>query len=352
MATPTSSADLPKGNAEIVQKHYNSIQEKGLDHRNQSRIVYLRNFNNWIKGMLIDQYLTVVKSKRKSAQEPIRVIDLCCGKGGDIFKWNKGEVSHVIGVDIADQSIADAQKRYSDMKAKNQRLFSAEFIVADVTRTSIRTLFKDPSMKVDLVSCQFSLHYSFESLGQAEKMMENMSASLKVGGLLIGTMPNAYDIVGRLKQSKTNWFGNSVFTIKFDEMPEPLPLFGAKYNFHLHEVVDCPEYLVHWPTLVRLAEQYGFRPISHRRFQNYYEEKKKDGQPLLYQMSALEMYPPASGTKLLGPSEDYKHAKEYFREYPGHKFIGTLTMSEWEVCTLYMTFVFEKVRDWVPKPQQ
>ncbi|CAB0007877.1 unnamed protein product [Nesidiocoris tenuis] len=153
-----------------------------------------------------------------------------------IFHLFTGEVSHVIGVDIADQSIADAQKRYSDMKAKNQRLFSAEFIVADVTRTSIRTLFKDPSMKVDLVSCQFSLHYSFESLGQAEKMMENMSASLKVGGLLIGTMPNAYDIVGRLKQSKTNWFGNSVFTIKFDEMPEPLPLFGAKYNFHLHEV--------------------------------------------------------------------------------------------------------------------
>uniref|UniRef100_A0A0A9YUQ9 mRNA cap guanine-N(7) methyltransferase n=1 Tax=Lygus hesperus TaxID=30085 RepID=A0A0A9YUQ9_LYGHE len=352
MATPTGSSETPKGNAEVVQKHYNSIQEKGLDHRNQSRIVYLRNFNNWIKGMLIDEYLTMIKEKKKK-DEPLRVIDMCCGKGGDLLKWNKGEVNHAILVDIADQSVADAQKRYTDMKAKTPRLFSAEFLVADVTRTSIRALMKDPTMKVDLVSCQFSLHYSFESLPQAEKMLENISASLKKGGYFIGTVPNAYDIVGRKRLGKTNWFGNSVFTITFeDTLPEPLPLFGARYNFHLHEVLDCPEYLVHFPTFERLAERYGFKSIKKKRFQNYYEDMKRKGQTLLHNMSALETYPPVHGVHLLGPKSDYAHAKEYFEEFPGNKFIGTLSRSEWEVCSLYMTFAFEKVRDWSPpKPQ-
>ena len=35
-----------------------------------------------------------------------------------------------------------------------------------------------------------------------------------------------------------------------------IPLFGAKYDFHLEGVVDCPEFLVHFPTLEKLAKQY------------------------------------------------------------------------------------------------
>lgn len=38
--------------------HYNALEEKGLSQRNQSRIVYMRNFNNWIKSMLISNYIS------------------------------------------------------------------------------------------------------------------------------------------------------------------------------------------------------------------------------------------------------------------------------------------------------
>lgn len=38
-----------------VAEHYNAIEEKGLSQRNQSRIVYMRNFNNWIKSMIISK---------------------------------------------------------------------------------------------------------------------------------------------------------------------------------------------------------------------------------------------------------------------------------------------------------
>ena len=43
-------------------------------------------------------------------------------------------------------------------------------------------------------------------------------------------------------------FGNSVFNIK-PVSKEDFPLFGAKYDFHLEGVVDCPEFLVHLPTM-------------------------------------------------------------------------------------------------------
>lgn len=43
-------------NTALVADHYNMLEEKGLSYRNQSRIIYMRNFNNWIKSMLIRKY--------------------------------------------------------------------------------------------------------------------------------------------------------------------------------------------------------------------------------------------------------------------------------------------------------
>lgn len=62
-------------------------------------------------------------------------------------------------------------------------------------KVRLREKYKDASMKLDLVSCQFSFHYCFESLPQAECMLRNASESLKPGGYFIGTMPNAYELV-------------------------------------------------------------------------------------------------------------------------------------------------------------
>lgn len=36
------------------------------------------------------------------------------------------------------------------------------------------------------------------------------------------------------------------------------PIFGAKYNFHLEGVVDCPEFLVYFPVLEKLVRLYIF----------------------------------------------------------------------------------------------
>lgn len=59
----------------------------------------------------------------------------------------------------------------------------------------MREKYKDASVKLDLVSCQFALHYSFETLQQAECMMQNASETLRPGGYLIATIPDAYSLV-------------------------------------------------------------------------------------------------------------------------------------------------------------
>ena len=54
----------------------------------------------------------------------------------------------------------------------------------------------------------------------------------------------------RLRQSTDNSFGNEVYRITYEaDDTENIPIFGAKYNFHLEGVVDCPEFLVYFPAL-------------------------------------------------------------------------------------------------------
>lgn len=56
----------------------------------------------------------------------------------------------------------------------------------------------------------------------------------------------------RLRQTDTFSFGNDVFKIQYPgDVEEPFPLFGARYDFFLEDAVNCPEFLVHFPTFMK-----------------------------------------------------------------------------------------------------
>lgn len=94
--------------SEDVAKHYNNVPNAGIRARMDSKILYLRNFNNWMKSMLICKLFRLFISpiKQLSAEflerlkdegcQKIRVLDLCCGKGGDLLKWRLGGISEIL----------------------------------------------------------------------------------------------------------------------------------------------------------------------------------------------------------------------------------------------------------------
>ncbi|KAJ4442161.1 hypothetical protein ANN_12027, partial [Periplaneta americana] len=348
LSTKTRNEEA-QGHGSVVAAHYNTLEERGLAERCKSRIFYLRNFNNWVKSMMInlmhmkcdvsDEYLSKIwQGKQHGA--PVRVLDMCCGKGGDLLKWRRGNITHLVCADIAEVSVEQCQTRYNELqnRSRNDRgfapVFTAEFLSADCTKVRLREKYKDPSMELDLVSCQFSFHYCFESLPQAECMLRNAAECLRPGGYFIGTIPDAYEIVNRLQKAGGPSFGNEIYKVEFQcDTKPPLPLFGAKYNFHLEGVVDCPEFLVHFPTLVKLAEKFGLQLVLKERFHDYYEKMKEEGRSLLGKMQALETYPPFHDAPLLGHDpEDYEHVQQYMQKSTGHRKVGTLSKDEWETA--------------------
>lgn len=320
----------PGENSSVVQSHYNSLQESGLVERAKSRIFHMRNFNNWVKSMFLNEFLNKIKSSQKLG-EHLRVLDMCCGKGGDLLKYEKAGITHLICTDIADVSIEQCKVRYDQMMSKGGRKFTAEFIACDSTLVRLREKYKDPSMKLNLVSCQFAFHYCFESLSQADCMARNASECLQPGGYFIATIPNANEIMKRQRVADDKSFGNSVYNIEFCCDTDKPPLFGAKYQFHLEGVVDCPEFLVYFPLLEELCRKYGLKLIRKTSFADYFVENKDSGKMLLQRMNALEPYP-SKNRPLFGEDNEYEHAKNSVTRYGNMR---TLSKSEWEAtCKL------------------
>ncbi|EDW63661.1 mRNA cap guanine-N7 methyltransferase [Drosophila virilis] len=333
-------------NTHVVAHHYNELKEAGRKERHKSKIYFMRNFNNWIKSQLINEFMAFIKQQQRVG-DALRVLDMCCGKGGDLLKWDKAQISHLICTDIAEVSVEQCQRRYQDIlqraeRSKYAHKFTAEFFACDSTMVRLRERYKDASLQLNLVSCQFAFHYCFESLMQADCMMRNAAECLQPGGYFIATIPDAYEIIRRLKAAGPNArrFGNDVYSIEFECDTESLPLFGAKYQFHMEGVVDCPEFLVHFPTLVKLGRRHGLQLVRRSTFAEYFRETMSQGRQLLQRMSGLESVQPHR----CGSDDQFEHVRRVLGTQRSRP-VGTLSKSEWEATTLYLVCAFKKCKN-------
>jgi mRNA (guanine-N7-)-methyltransferase len=92
---------------------------------------------------------------------------MCCGKGGDLLKWRRGNITHLVCADIAEVSVEQCQARYNDLqnRSRNERgfapVFTAEFISADCTKVSACFIIKLLFMYV--LNFKIQIHFSVGS---------------------------------------------------------------------------------------------------------------------------------------------------------------------------------------------
>ena len=219
---------------DIVRNAYNAVPQRGREWRQKdSQIKGLRSFNNWVKSALIQKFSPTEDTTPGSRMRGhhlegpgLRVLDIGCGKGGDLQKWQNAprQIDLYVGVDPADVSIQQAKERYSGMPPfarggdfRGRPLFNAHFFAKDCFKdflgdiAVIRQVGIDPnpgqglSMPghgggFDVVSMMFSLHYAWENEQRTRAALRNISGALKKDGRFIGVLPNSNVIQSKIRE--------------------------------------------------------------------------------------------------------------------------------------------------------
>lgn len=313
-----------------IQRHYDRQAKETRRERKKSRVINLRRANNLVKSKLIDAALdSIVAKKREETkkreadsgakqkgegdQEKVYVLDLGCGKGGDLPKWfaaakRLGCFVYYFGIDISPGAIQELEKRYGETKHKSKQFLSVEAVVGDFCAAKCLDFPPDWPV-VDIVSAQFSLHYGFSSVATCRALFDNIGRFLDTDhGKLICTLVDSDCLKQRLVQEGRPFsassarsaflsssslgaaveFGNSLYSVCVGEEDlrrlvsnnssgsgegEGVVRQGGKgteavgYTFTLDSCVDgCKEYLVEMSVFKQMAAHLGLYCVLCRNF--------------------------------------------------------------------------------------
>lgn len=227
----------------------------------ESRVKYLRSFNNWVKSTLIDKY-------GKNG----RAIDFAGGRGGDLLKYIRSGTSELLLIDLSNESLRIARERYDNLSDKgnmNKLETLRGNIGNDLRQDIVRVFGNNP---VDIVSIQFALQYIPESWDNLYNALDNMDYLLKSGGYVIMTIPNAELIRRRLTESTE--IGNELYRIYgFTEGTDDRP---PSYTFYLEDSIDnIPEYILDLQELINGVNELGWELIVNETFPDYYTSSRR-----------------------------------------------------------------------------
>jgi SAM-dependent methyltransferase len=304
---------------DIFRVKYNRIysrydKQKQKQDSNKQEIYYqkvtnlakgLKNFHNWIKGNLIYTHCSNIYEGKK-----LKILDLSCGRGGDIPKFYECMVDLYVGTDIDGNGLLSADgaiARYNFYKSKKDNFPNMYFIQADSTvrltyeeqnkalggmtnknRELIEQFFDKKKTKFDRINCQFAIHYFLGNNISWSNFLDNINNHLAPGGKLIITTFDADKIVELLgdKQSYASKYTTKtgdekiLFEIvkKYNDddiksnkygLGNAIDVYNSLYSL---EGVYNTEYLVHKDFLVKeLLNRCNLQLVDSDLFSNIYE---------------------------------------------------------------------------------
>lgn len=250
-----------------IKRHYNQIPNRSLSERKNLDAINIRNYNNFIKSCLFRKFIYLKDT----------VLDFGIGKGGDFRKYQKSEISLLYGLDIANRSLLDALARAREFRLdfklilKNKDCYTRPF-----------DLYK----QFNIISIQFSFHYSFEREEYIDCTLGNISRHLLNGGHVLITLPCKEEI---LKRKMRNALSNRFFKIEFVD-PNNKAIYGNSYYYTLQgSLNECIEYLVDVPTLRTKALKYGLELIENCSFDCFFDENVALNEELYSYMKLVEL---------------------------------------------------------------
>lgn len=258
---------MARRDCDLIRRHYNARPNRTVKERMSTRNIRIRAVHNYVKSCLIQQYVQYGDS----------VLDIGVGKCGDLLKYKSARISELYGVDIADRSILDGVER-----ARNSDF---DFKIILKSRDGLNTHLRIGKL-FNIVSFQFSFHYSFVSEQSLEITLTNISEHLLVGGYVLMTIPSKQVILDRIANNSCS---NSYYTIELRDKTSQ-SIFGNGYYFSLVDSLDrCIEYMVDVDELDKRMKERGMERIEKIGFPEYIDKHKKTNENQYRRMCRTEL---------------------------------------------------------------
>jgi mRNA (guanine-N7-)-methyltransferase len=200
---------------------------------------------------------------RRFAHGADSLLDLACGRGGDIRKWFDAGVGFVKGIDLSPGEVAEARQRYEELRRERPAArTTCQF--ADTPALGLQEWKED--RQYDVVTCMFALHYFFVAEKALHQFLHNVAANLKPGGFFVGTVPDGKRVNECIRVAKS--FDSPMLRIQPRWAGAPAA-FGSPYLCAIGDTVTGSEkdtegsleYLVYGSVLAGVAAQHGLRPV-------------------------------------------------------------------------------------------
>jgi SAM-dependent methyltransferase len=288
----SNKTNIPSPNTGSSNQYYQKITNLA---------VQMRSFHNWIKTNMLQLY-----TDKKS------VLDIGCGRGGDIHKMIHAGINFYVGIDIdyagLYQTEDSAFNRYKSLKDKNKNIPDMIFIQADARQkfdleSQNKTItnmtgnnkiliekYLNPAMKYDVINCQFAIHYFMSDDTIWNNFCENINNHLSDDGYLLITTFDGDIIKNKLtgKKNMTVFYidetGNSqkFFDIKkiYDDTKTDITLTTGvaidMYNATINENnVYVREFLVFPDFIIKSFDAYDIEIVETDTFENLYNIHKQ-----------------------------------------------------------------------------
>ena len=241
----------------------------GINKKN-SLIRNMIKFNNMIKKSLYNDYL----------KKDMKLLELSGGRGGDMYGILEKNPSYVFFTDYAKDALIEAERRYDDFTNKNSKLkTNIEFEEYDLRKNVSNNIIKTTSKtKFDLISCQFAIHYFFETEKTWNNLFKIVDNSINKNGIFVFTCFDGNRIQEKLKKIKKHYklelkIKDKVvlsFTKLYDGRKKSV--FGKTLGCFVETIGEHPEYLVNIEYLIEFFENNNYELVENVPFDSLFDK--------------------------------------------------------------------------------
>ena len=269
--------------------------------------------NHCVKSQLFQLF----KNMKTNDNKRFHLLDVACGKGGDIDKWYDANFEKVIGFDInldniinpSDGAYVRYQKSYDSNlnRGKNVNMMFLQKDLSkpwndynEVTNGHMKKLYElvwgiQPKTdfasvlqkhynvmknKFDVISCQFAIHYMFETESKLRDFCSNINETLKTGGYLVGTCLDGSIVKNDLAKSPDNKIkgsikDNTVWMIESKNFKNGGEVsIGDEISVYVESIgANHTEYLVSIELLKKYLREHNIRLLSDSDTRMLFERK-------------------------------------------------------------------------------